>query len=156
VYGGCVNAVERFASALAPESLRRVAALEPKRFDRAIAPRTRGPIDLDEALLRVTGRWAADLCGLLNALTRGELAQLARAERVECAAPATDEPRTVRSPDLRVALWERGAWLERGGGEIGAALQPRPVVLGGHLVVLGVAAGAARAGRGPAATRRAR
>jgi hypothetical protein len=69
----------------------------------------------------VIGRWRDDLCGLLNALSRGELAQLAK--------------RDARSPELRLALWERGAALERAGADIAAGLQPRPVLLGGHLVV---------------------
>jgi hypothetical protein len=74
----------------------------------------------------VVARWGADLCGLLNALTRGELALLAL--RIGVRAP-------LRSPALRAALWERGAALERGTAEISPALQPRPIVLGGHLVV---------------------
>jgi hypothetical protein len=134
VYGRIVNAVERFARALAPESIRRVAVLAPNRFDaRGVAAPwlddgARGPIDRDEAIAIVVARRDADLCGLLNVLTRGELAQLAKAEGVKHAVEA-------RSPELRALLWERGAWLERGGNEALAVLQPRPVVLGGHLVV---------------------
>ena len=121
-----VNAVERFASALAPEGLRRVAALETRRFDAARPERPSGPLDLEQAHTRVIARWAGDLCGLLNALTRGELAALARTEGL-----AADG----RSPELRARLWERGAWLERAGAALVPALQPAPVVLGGHLVV---------------------
>src|SRR5690606_23415409 len=42
----------------------------------------------------------------------------------------------VRAPQLRALLWERGAELERRGhAEVSPMLQPRPVLLGGHLVV---------------------
>jgi hypothetical protein len=127
VYGRRVNAVERFASALAPEGLRRVAALAVRRFavGGAVA-RSVVPLDLDEAHERVVARWSADLCGLLNVLMRGELAQLARVHGLATAGT---------SPELRAALWDRGAALERGDAPISNVVQPRPVVLGGHLVV---------------------
>jgi hypothetical protein len=115
-----VNAVEHFARALPAEAVRRLAALRVSRFDPGRPP-PRHDADTDEARALVCARWADDLCGLLNALTRGELAALAK--------------RDGRSPELRAELWEAGAALERGGTEISATLQPRPVVLGGHLVV---------------------
>ncbi len=126
-----VNAVERFARTLPSDGLRRIAVLEQRRFaDASQQPQRRlvGPLDLDEAYLRVVARWGADLCGLLNVLVRGELAALARAHGV-----ATDG----RSPELRVRLWERGAALETAGAAPSelASVQPRPVLLGGHLVV---------------------
>jgi hypothetical protein len=74
----------------------------------------------------VIARWGADLCGLLNAMTRGELAVLAM--RLAVRGP-------LRSPELRAALWDRGAALERGDAWVSPAVQPRPIVLGGHLVV---------------------
>jgi hypothetical protein len=74
----------------------------------------------------VNERWGGDLCGLLNAMTRGELAQLAAALRLDASG---------RSPALRWALWAHGAVLERGGCEVSPGLQPRPILLGGHLVV---------------------
>ena len=113
-----MNAVARFATLLAPESLRRLAARGTARrsFD----------LDVELARLRVLERWAADLCGLLNSLTRGELVVIARGEQL-----AIDG----RPEDLRLRLWQRGAALERGGVEIGPAVQPQPVILGGHLVI---------------------
>lgn len=126
MYGAAVNAAECFARALPPEGLRRIAALEPRRVgERAAQAPVRWPLDLDQAYARVVARWGADLCGLLNALVRGELAALARVHGV-----AVDG----KSPELRARLWARGAQLEAGGAELGA-LQPRPIVLGGHLVV---------------------
>lgn len=80
----------------------------------------------DAARELIVARWGDDLCGLLNAMTRGELAAIARELGVR---------RDGRSPELRVALWEAGAALERGDHEVSPALQPRPIVLGGHLVV---------------------
>lgn len=123
-----VNAVLRFASSLSPESLRRVAALDVGRFaaGRHIARRAE-PLDLVQSYERVVARWSGDLCGLLNALGRSELAELARAHGLAA---------EHRSPELRAALWECGAALERGGAEVTTVVQPRPVVLGGHLCVL--------------------
>lgn len=123
-----MNAVERFASSLEPESLRRVAALDPGRFalTRVIA-RATGPLDLPQSYRCVVARYGGDLCSLLNAMTRSELVQVARAQGL-----AVD----AKSPQLRIALWDRGAALERRGADVGIALQPRPVVLGGHLCVL--------------------
>ncbi|MDX2089348.1 MAG: hypothetical protein SFX73_15955, partial [Kofleriaceae bacterium] len=72
-------------------------------------------------------RWGSDLCGLLNAMTRSELAGLAEQLRL---------PTTGKSPALRERLWMHGAQLERGGASVSPALQPQPVVLGGHLVVM--------------------
>src|SRR4029079_4457995 len=40
-----------------------------------------------------------------------------------------------RSPALRAALWDHGAALERGGADVSHAVQPRALVLGGHLGV---------------------
>jgi hypothetical protein len=133
-----VNAVVHYANLLAPEALRRLAALRPNRFaggteDGADArfggmplPTSRRVFDIDEARDQVTARWSEDLCGVLNALSRGELAYLA--QRLGLAA-------TGRSPELRERLWARGADLERGGADIAHGFQPRPIVLGGHLVV---------------------
>lgn len=125
------------ARLMSPATVRRLAALRVRRFDPfaattgavAATPRT---LDTSEAITQVIARWSGDLCALLNAMTRGELDELATALRVggaRAGAPA------ARSPALREALWARGAELERGGAEVAPALQPRPVVLGGHLVV---------------------
>ena len=147
-----MNAVELMARRLPREAVRRLAALRVHRFaarvDAARAdadePRARvvdplagvracgrpldqgRALDNDEAHARVIARWGGDLCGLLNALTRGELGALAEALGV---------PAHGRSPELRAALWERGARLEAGDAPVTPALQPRPVVLGGHLVL---------------------
>ena len=120
-----MNAVVHMSSLLPPEVIRRLAALRVHRFaGRAEEPR--GVLDVDEAGARVIARWDADLCGLLNALTRGELAVLAMRLGVRA---------ELRSPALRAALWDRGAALERGGFDVSPVVQPRPIVLGGHLVV---------------------
>jgi len=116
-----MNAVERFARTLPPESLRRVAKLA---ANANVAVDLE--LDLDGAYARVVTRWGGDLCGLLNVLVRAELAALARVHGVSTEG---------RSPELRARLWDRGAALETGGEEVVRALQPRPVVLGGHLVV---------------------
>jgi hypothetical protein len=120
-----MNAVAHMISLLPPEVIRRLAALRLHRFT-AGASEPRGVLDVEQASARVIARWDADLCGLLNAMTRGELAVLAMRLGVRAA---------LRSPVLRAALWERGAALERCGAEISPAIQPRPIVLGGHLVV---------------------
>jgi hypothetical protein len=96
----------------------------------------------------VCARWSDDLCGLLNAMTRDELAEVAEVLRVSAEGSSSIMPRgtrrrvqapsrttTSRSPGLREALWAWGAALERNGAEIPASLQPRPILLGGHLVV---------------------
>src|SRR5450432_2010606 len=132
MYGHPVNAVERFAANLAPESLRRVAALEARRFEPTLlgeVPRSYD-LDLETAHARVVERWRDDLCGLLNALVRDELADLGRREGMH--RNVIDD---ASVPELRVALWDRGAQLERRGASEVPALQPRPVVLGGHLVI---------------------
>lgn len=128
-----MNAVEHMARQLSRETVRRLAALRVHRFTPARAtilgaPPTeeRRALDNDEAHARVIARWGGDLCGLLNALTRGELGALAESLGV---------PAGGRSPELRAALWDHGARLEAGGVEVTPALQPRPIVLGGHLVV---------------------
>jgi hypothetical protein len=130
-----VNAVAHMVSLLPPAVVRRLAALRAQRSQHAqhpgaAEPGPRGPLDVDEATARVIARWDADLCGLLNAMTRGELTVLAL--RLDLSAGARAE---LRSPALRAALWDRGATLERGGADLVPALQPRPIVLGGHLVV---------------------
>ena len=137
LYGGGVNAVERFAANLAPESLRRVAALEVRRFEPWFSSLPLGGeapasynLDLEAAHERVVERWRDDLCGLLNALVRDELGDVARREGVQ--RQMIDD---ASVPQLRVVLWERGASLERGGARDVSALQPRPVILGGHLVI---------------------
>jgi len=132
LYGGGVNAVERFAANLAPESLRRVAALEVRRFE----PRLLGDapasydLDLETAYARVVERWRDDLCGMINALVRGELAEVARREGVH--RQVIDD---ASVPELRHLVWDRGAVLERRGAPEVPVLQPRPVILGGHLVI---------------------
>jgi len=140
-----VNAVEHLAGVLRPEAVRRLAALRVGRFDSpgllGIEPGVPRILDNDEAMARVIARWGNDLCGLLNACTRGELAALAAALRVEPLAGARSRPEGPGSPgglrahELRVALWEVGARLERGAHPVSSLLQPTPIVLGGHLVV---------------------
>ncbi|CAN5919275.1 hypothetical protein BH11MYX3_BH11MYX3_31250 [soil metagenome] len=117
---------------LAPETIRRLAALRANRFEARATPMTTRSLDIAEATERVVARWCDDLCGLLNAMTRGELAALGQRLRI------VD---TGRSPALRMAVWNRGAELERNGVEIPAALQPRPILLGGHLVIQAPARG---------------
>ncbi len=117
---------------LAPETIRRLAALRANRFAARGTPATTGSLDIAEATGRVVARWSDDLCGLLNAMTRGELAQLAQRLRLED---------TGRSPTLRLAVWQRGAELECNGVEIPPGLQPRPILLGGHLVIQAPARG---------------
>jgi hypothetical protein len=124
-------------SRLPPEAIRRLAALRPERAQgqgpaSAAGPAPerggRGALDVEQATERVVARWGGELCGLLNALTRGELAALA----FELGAPAAA---TDRAPALRARLWDLGAALERGSTEVSPAVQPRPIILGGHLVV---------------------
>jgi len=122
-----VNAVAHIAGLMSPETVRRLAALRVLRFD-AAAPNARKVLDTAEARARVIDRWRDDLCGVLNAMSRAELAEVATAMRVPTTA-------SQRSPMLRVALWQRGAELERSGVEVPAGLQPQPILLGGHLVV---------------------
>src|SRR3954468_23323975 len=75
---GRVNAARHFAQLMPSEAIRRLAALRVVRFDAtevaATAPRG---LDVDQARDRVIDRWECDLCGLLNAMTRGELSMLA-------------------------------------------------------------------------------
>jgi hypothetical protein len=123
-----VNAVEHMARQLSSDAVRRLAATRVHRFGPAqlgasVAPRV---LDADEAHVLVVERWSADLCSFLNALMRGELAQLAIALHLEG---------DGRSADLRERLWTLGAQLERGDTEVGDLVQPRPIVLGGHLVI---------------------
>jgi hypothetical protein len=120
-----VNAVEYFAELLAPEAVRRLAALRVIRFEDTEVIGEHG-LDTATAHARIVARWDGDLCGFLNALTRGELAAIA--SRLALADDG-------RAPALRERLWQRGAALENGGFDVPAALQPRPVLLGGHLVV---------------------
>jgi hypothetical protein len=120
-----VNAVEHFAELLAPEATRRLAALRVLRFDNHAVTAERG-LDLDTAHSRVLARWQGDLCGFLNVLTRGELLAIAARLALDI---------DGRAPTLRERLWRHGAALESRGVELPASLQPRPVVLGGHLVV---------------------
>jgi hypothetical protein len=110
---------------LPPEAVRRLAALRVIRFEATDVTPSRG-LDLDAAHAHVLARWGGDLCGFLNVLTRGELVEIAARLAVEV---------DGRAPVLRDRLWQRGARLESFGGEVSAALQPRPVLLGGHLVV---------------------
>ncbi|CAN5460077.1 hypothetical protein BH11MYX1_BH11MYX1_47500 [soil metagenome] len=137
MYGGGVNAVERFAANLAPASLRRVAGLEVRRFEPCFGSVPLGgaapasyDLDLETAAVRVVERWRDDLCGLLNALVRDELADLARREGVY--RQRIDD---ASVPELRLVLWDRGATLERRGAPEVPVIQPRQVILGGHLVI---------------------
>lgn len=116
-----MNAVVHMVAQLPPEAVRRLAALRQPR--RRAEPRALR--DVDEAAAHLVARWDADLCGLLNAMTRGELAGLAQRCRLHA----------ERSPELRQLLWAHGADLERGGADVSVTLQPRPILLGGHLVV---------------------
>ncbi len=132
-----MNAVERFAANLASEALRRMAALEVRRFEplfgaMSLGERPMGSYELDRetAHARVVERWRDDLCGLLNALLRDELGEIARREGVP--RPSVE---TATVAELRLLLWDRGAWLERHGAPEVPVLQPRPVILGGHLVI---------------------
>ena len=121
-----MNAVERFARAMPSEALRRIATLAPGRFGERVPAIAAGVLDVEQAYARVVARWGGDLCGLLNALVRTELVAVARAHGVDA---------NGKSPELRTRLWERGAILEAGGACVHDAVQPRPVLLGGHLVV---------------------
>jgi len=121
-----VNAVAHFARLLPIDAVRRLAASKANRFiSEPTAPAR--DLDADGARDHVTTRWDADLCLLLNAMSRQELTQLAEAVGMSA---------TGRAPELREKLWERGAALERRGVEVSTRVQPRPVLLGGHLVVL--------------------
>jgi len=136
-----VNAVAHMISRLPPEAIRRLAMVRRQRSgEPGGTPRV--SLDVAQAIEHVLARWGGDLCGLLNAMTRGELAELAAQLGVSpiAAAPtsasgsAQGSP-AVRAPVLRAALWEHGAALERGAAEVAPAVQPRPIVLGGHLVI---------------------
>ena len=116
------------ATQLAPETVRRLAMVPVLRFDPPPLPRRAGVLDVDEARAYVIARWAGDLCGLLNAMVRAELAQLADALRIAI-------PPGAKSPALRELVWSWGATFERAGVEVPPGLQPRPVLLGGHLVL---------------------
>ncbi|HEX2690900.1 MAG TPA: hypothetical protein VHN14_30010, partial [Kofleriaceae bacterium] len=65
-----MNAVVHMVSLLPPEVIRRLAAVRPHRFATQLAE-PRGVLDVEQSRARVIARWDADLCGLLNALTRG-------------------------------------------------------------------------------------
>src|SRR5512139_2983051 len=119
------------ARLLPSEAVRRAAALRVQRFAPAVQLGTAAAVggrvlDTEEARVCVVERWGGDLCGFLNVLTRGELAHLASALNLDTAG---------RSSELRERLWVEGARLERGGAEDAGLVQPRPIVLGGHLVV---------------------
>lgn len=120
-----MNAALHYVQLLAPEAVRRLAALRVIRFEAGDVVAERG-LDLDAAQERVCARWAGDLCGFLNALTRGELTHVAG--KLGLAADG-------RAPALRELLWRHGAALESRGADVPATLQPRPVLLGGHLVI---------------------
>jgi hypothetical protein len=121
-----MNAVAHMISLLPSEVIRRLAVLRPHRFAATGAAEPRDTLDVEQATARVVARWGSDLCGLLNAMTRGELAILAMRFRLRG---------PLRSPVLREALWDHGAALERGAADVSPAVQPRPIVLGGHLVL---------------------
>jgi hypothetical protein len=120
-----MNAVEHFSRLLPPEAVRRLAALRVIRFEATDVTPSRG-LDLEAAHTLVLARWEGDLCGFLNALTRGELVEVAAKLAIEV---------DGRAPVLRDRLWQHGARLEASDHDVAAALQPRPVLLGGHLVV---------------------
>lgn len=126
------------AALMSGETVRRLAALRVLRFDVA-PPTTTGVLDIDEARVQMIARWSGDLCGLLNAMSRAELGALATVLHIDFDVPRLDAgfPRglPIRSPALRLALWHRGAELERAGTSIPDGLQPRPILLGGHLVI---------------------
>ncbi len=122
-----MNAVERMAPLISSDAVRRLAALRVQRFDRTRAP-ARTAATTEQAVATVIARWGNDLCALLNAMNRDELVDLATAMRIATASDA-------RAEDLRVALWDRGAEIERDGVSVSTMIQPRPIVLGGHLVV---------------------
>ncbi len=126
-----MNAVAHLTALMPPATVRRLAAIRLMRFDPGGPPKARVTLDVDDSRVAVLDRWRSDLCGLLNAMSRAELGALVAVLRLD--APALGA--TVRSPVLREALWAWGAAHERGGVEIPPALQPRPIVLGGHLVV---------------------
>lgn len=134
-----VNAVRTYARLLPVEAVRRLAAVRVVRFDAAALELFGGSamraasLDADEARARVVERWEGDLCGLLNAMTRGEL---------EWLAAMVDVGRNGRAPELRERMWRHGSALERCGEDVPAGVQPSPVVLGGHLVVMASARGA--------------
>jgi hypothetical protein len=140
-----MNAVERMAPLIASDAVRRLAALRVQRFDRTRVP-ARTAATNEQAVATVIARWGNDLCALLNAMTRDELADLATAMRVSIASrsardvgsahdASTSDSSKPRADELRVALWERGAEIERDGVSVSTMIQPRPIVLGGHLVV---------------------
>jgi hypothetical protein len=116
-----VNAAAYFANLLPSEAVRRLAARPVVRFDRGTAKRD---VSVEQARLLVAERWGDDLCGMVNALTHDELIVLAGSRHAR-----------LRSPELRLVVWERGAELERAGIDIAPNVQPWPVVLGGHLVI---------------------
>jgi hypothetical protein len=122
-----VNAVERMAPLIASDAVRRLAALKVQRFDKTRVP-ARVAATNEQAIATVIARWGNDLCALLNAMTRDELADLATAMRVP-------NSKDTRADELRVALWECGAEIERDGVSVSTMIQPKPIVLGGHLVV---------------------
>ena len=117
------------AALMSGETVRRLARLRELRFDATPAAEAR-VLDIEEARAAVIVRWRGDLCGLLNAMSRAELGDLVL--RLDAGFP---RGLPVRSPGLRTALWAWGANLETGGAELPPGLQPRPILLGGHLVV---------------------
>jgi hypothetical protein len=127
-----VNAAAYFAALMPAEAVRRIAVLPVGRFESSVGVPDE-VLDVEDAREHVSARWGGNLCGLLNAMTRGELAALARALLL---------PDAGRSFELRESLWRRGAELERGGAPAEPAVQPVPVVLGGHLVVMAPPRGA--------------
>src|SRR5258705_12908840 len=105
-----VNAAVHFVSLLPIDAVRRLAAVRVGRFDTASEIDARD-LDNDDAIAAVIERWGGDLCGLLNAMTPGELATVVG--RAGVAARG-------RAPELPAARWEAGAAL-RGDGEGHAA-----------------------------------
>src|SRR3954471_2806846 len=112
-------------SRLPPEAIRRLAVLRRRGGEPGpgeapgVVPRAvpRAVLDVEQAIEHVIARWGGDLCGLLNAMTRGELAESAAQLGVSpsaapvAAAPVAVAPvaaahAPVRAPALRAALWE--------------------------------------------------
>src|SRR4029079_4842503 len=70
-----MNAVAYMVSLLPAEAVRRLAVLRRPGPGAPGAPRRL--FEVEQACAAVSDRWRGDLCGLLNALSRGELTALA-------------------------------------------------------------------------------
>src|SRR5262245_55332122 len=116
-----MNAVAYMVSLMPPEVIRSLATV--RRSRAASQPRRRRvALDVEQATAQVIALWESDLCGMLNALTNDELADIAA--RVRLAGPpllglGRDG---MSSAALRAALWHRGAALERAGAQVSYAV----------------------------------